>query len=210
MATPASPIFAPSRSTIRNTSHRSALSATRMAISCVRSPLGAKSRHRFRRRPLTAPARRKFRAQSSKTAGRDRHPHRDGRFSGSHHRFDASIRAVASHLRNGCRMVRRTCDFAIVFGHAVRRRAARPADVDPRFQRDARRGMHRELPACASRRSRRSDRRTPGRIELPERAYERSQLDLTRQIWRVRLGPVLPLQVCAVRSPFTHDQRRCV
>ena len=64
-------------------------------------------------------------------------------------------------LRNGCRMVRRICDFAIVFGHAVRRRAARPSDVDPRFRRHARCGVHRELPACASRRSRRSDRRAP-------------------------------------------------
>ena len=107
--------------------------------------------------------------------GRDRHPHRDGRFTGSRHRFDASIRAVAGHLRNGCRMVRRICDFAIVFSHAVRRRAARPSDVDPRFRLHARCGVHRELPACASRLSRRSDRRAPGRIE--RRALQSSRAE---------------------------------
>ena len=68
-------------------------------------------------------------------------------------------------LRNGFRMVRRICGVAIFFSNAVRRRAARPSDVDPRFRLHARCGVHRELPAGASRLQRRSDRRAPGGIE---------------------------------------------
>jgi hypothetical protein len=107
--------------------------------------------------------------------GRDRHPHRDRRFTGSRHRFDASLRAAAGHLRNGGGMVRRIGDFAIAFSNAVRRRASRHTDVDAGVRLDARGGVHRELPAGASRLQHRSDRRAPGRIELPGRSRASSR-----------------------------------
>jgi len=94
---------------------------------------------------------RRYRPLGCAAHGRDRHPHRDGRVTGSRHRFDASIRTIAGTVRNGFRMVRRICDFAIFFSTAVRRGAARPSDVDPRFRLHARCGVHRERPACASR-----------------------------------------------------------
>src|SRR6266567_4534533 len=66
------------------------------------------------------------------THGRDRHSHRDGRFTCQRHRPDASIRTIARDLRNGHRVVLRNCDCTVFFGHAVRRRTVRSSNVDRR------------------------------------------------------------------------------
>lgn len=46
-------------------------------------------------------------------------------------------------------MAGRFCDFSIFFSNAVRRRATRSSDMDPRFRLHARRGVHRRSDCCA-------------------------------------------------------------
>ena len=57
-------------------------------------------------------------------------------------------------------------------GNAVRRRAARSSNVDRRFRLHARRGVYRELPACAPRLPCRSGRRASSGVESGQLNFE--------------------------------------